>query len=517
MTSMPTSDVAVQVVAPKAQGTRGFDKVKGAADAGVNVSAHKGDRARSAEKLLASSRAEKAAEKVEAADDDDASFDAVVEKLDDKKEATPEAEAAVMEFTAPPSTTLSQELAALFQGVVASGAQGEAVAQNAVKKAIEAATSGEYARALASVDAPEMDATPFVNSLPTRSETFALLDQGKLDPDAQAKAAVADVPADATEITVDVVKLKTGFDAPVTVKTNQQTRFQDAVPVQTSIGAFVSARETNADVRSVASTKTDTTSASQPVAAPVAEAGQEQAPAFGNGQSKSQGDNSAPSSGDRSSRDVKSERIASPAKSLAGTLASVALSANADAAPPYQQIRAAVSEAIFVTNGAQRTDYVSMYADRPALSNPTLKTLEISLNPPELGRVNVKMNLASRDLKLEIEASKASTAQMLSHDQSALKRELLSDNFDLSSVAVSVTSAVADPSSAASLNSGGDQSQSNARTAGQDSFASASGGRDDSRQRQGSAFSERGAPQPQQRDAEPEGGSRRVAGDALYI
>lgn len=485
--------------APARPGTpKAFDKTKGESDAKIRSPDARSDR----EVKYAGRTSAKDADKP--IDDGEqtqtgTTFDALVNDIVDVKAET---SGAAIEFASPQVSALSTEVAAVLQGIPAPSCADASAADNSADSTPTTETPDVSLQSIGSADD---DMTRLAEQLAARAVARNRTAAPANDAIVRPAPAVAETGTGAAAVSVAALQEKTGFDGAVKVTANHQKWFQSVAPVLTGVSNSM----TRADERTfgVEAASSEEILPSDR-ASPLIENPIEGKPSFGEQSSAHQ------NADDGSSRDGTKR---GQTTAISGIGNSTLRNDAAGVAAPYQQIRAAVAEAIVGANSAQQTDYVSLYADRPTSSNLTLKTLEISLEPPDLGRVNIKMNLASRDLKLEIEASKASTAQMLSNDQASLKLELLNDNADLSSVLVSVTSAVSDAGAARGAANGDQQFAGNSRTANDNTFASTTGGgRDDRKPPQQSALEQHGGARTH-RDAKVDTAGNSATGKALYI
>ncbi len=85
--------------------------------------------------------------------------------------------------------------------------------------------------------------------------------------------------------------------------------------------------------------------------------------------------------------------------------------------------------------------------NRQPTPSPVLRTLDLTLSPPDLGSVRLHLSLKSNSLAIEAEASKASTAKILNDDRATLERGLKDAGYDLSSLKITDTSASGSTSS----------------------------------------------------------------------
>lgn len=153
----------------------------------------------------------------------------------------------------------------------------------------------------------------------------------------------------------------------------------------------------------------------------------------------------------RDQRDGYGSQTNPPMRHLGAPSAAVGTSDTIDAtaplgvtASPSQQIGGEISNKLREIKFENQTDYVSVFADRPAIRSPVVRTLEISLDPAELGPVRVRMNLAGNNLKLDIETARVDTARLLTDDRDGLDRSLRDLGLELSNLSVFVTPGVAE-------------------------------------------------------------------------
>jgi flagellar hook-length control protein FliK len=95
-------------------------------------------------------------------------------------------------------------------------------------------------------------------------------------------------------------------------------------------------------------------------------------------------------------------------------------------------------------------------ASNHAVAAPVLRTLDLTLSPPDLGSVTLHLSLKSNSLSIEAEASKTSTAKLLSDDRTNLERGLRDAGYDVSSVKITDVSA-SNSSTASGWQPGGSQ------------------------------------------------------------
>lgn len=99
------------------------------------------------------------------------------------------------------------------------------------------------------------------------------------------------------------------------------------------------------------------------------------------------------------------------------------------------------------TANAAATSLSAVDVPTRATSAPVLKTLDLTLSPPDLGAVKLRMSLSSNSLTIEAEASKSSTAKLLNDDRPNLERGLKDAGYDISSLKITDTSASSNSSS----------------------------------------------------------------------
>lgn len=511
MTSLPANDMTLPVKFAKALGTQKATNFQGDVKQAATLRA---DRHSKACEVSRHGEMDAASEQA-GSENDLVSFDKLVESLGDVvAEVSPDPAAAAS--TATQVSVMPPDLAAIFQRVAIEGNNRAVSGEEQAKSARLVTIEGP---AIAVPNDVAQLGVDDADSLDPRALEVKVADA--IDPAQNENAARAPekvLIADATKMAVSVqqVQRATSFDAPISVTANQQSWFQSVSPALSKAQAASMRDVQPIDAKSAADSK----SVAQRFGSGIPISGLDRMPETispnikgqGSDQSGSNAANDRPAQGD-----PKSERSAAAMKGLSGVSVIDQVTPATAVATPYQQIRAAVADALTGASAAQQTDYVSLYADRPSSSGLSLKTLELSLAPPDLGRVNVKMNLTARDLTLEIDASKASTAKILTDDQAALRRDLMSDALDLSSVLVSITSSVSDASASSATSNGDQQTPGGSRSPSQDASTSmAGGGRDERKPSHNPTFSDAGKSR-EQVDVEPGVRSRERNADALYI
>ncbi len=144
---------------------------------------------------------------------------------------------------------------------------------------------------------------------------------------------------------------------------------------------------------------------------------------------------------------------------------------------------------------------------------PVLRTLDLTLSPPDLGTVKLHLSLTSNSLAIEAEASKSSTAKILSDDRGTLERGLKDAGYDLSSLKIT------DASASGSTSSNNWQTNGSPLRDGDQARSSFGGRQDGDMQRRDGAMSDQAQRRP--KDNNGQNSSTEVAngrqGNALYI
>ncbi|HML27324.1 MAG TPA: flagellar hook-length control protein FliK [Hyphomicrobium sp.] len=165
------------------------------------------------------------------------------------------------------------------------------------------------------------------------------------------------------------------------------------------------------------------------------------------------------------------------------------------------------------TAGAGATSLPSGAVPTRATSAPVLRTLDLTLSPPDLGAVKLRMSLSSNSLTIEAEASKSSTAKLLNDDRPNLERGLKDAGYDISSLKITDTSA------SSNSNSSGWQTNGSPSRDGDQSRSGFAGRQDGEMQRRdGSSFdqSQRRSRDPNSQTAQADAAAVR-SGNAIYI
>lgn len=150
--------------------------------------------------------------------------------------------------------------------------------------------------------------------------------------------------------------------------------------------------------------------------------------------------------------------------------------------------------------------------DRAPSPPPVLRSLDLTLSPPDLGSVRLRMSLKSNTLEIEADASKASTAKILIDDRTSLERGLRDAGYDVTSLKIT------DASSSNATNSSGQQANGSPSRDGDQARANFAGQQNgDSQRREGAMF---GQPQRRQQDQSQQTSADSAsgrAGGAVYI
>jgi hypothetical protein len=114
-----------------------------------------------------------------------------------------------------------------------------------------------------------------------------------------------------------------------------------------------------------------------------------------------------------------------------------------------QQVKNGVLNALTGDNdSAPQTSAPQLPQDRPVIPGQVLRSIDLTLSPPDLGTVRLKLSLKSNALDIDAEASKASTAKLLDDDRKSLEQSLRDAGYDVKNLKI----ADASSSSNANLN-----------------------------------------------------------------
>lgn len=132
------------------------------------------------------------------------------------------------------------------------------------------------------------------------------------------------------------------------------------------------------------------------------------------------------------------ESVAVVAKSAVAT-SEVGQAPAAATLPAVQQVKQIVLDALAGKETAPPA--APTVPDRPAAPGYVLRSIEVTLAPPDLGAVRLKLSLKDNALAIDAQASKASTAAMLKDDRGVLEQNLREAGYDVAAVRISDVSA----------------------------------------------------------------------------
>ncbi len=246
----------------------------------------------------------------------------------------------------------------------------------------------------------------------------------------------------------------------------------------------------------------------KPVAVPAAEASGD---AFSAGQ-----DESGPRLQQPATADSARGRVAqSDSADSSDQIWSIEPKASQNPGNVASQVRNGVIDALAGKTGSLAPSTMAAdLQDRPAAAPPVLRSLDLTLSPPDLGSIHLRMTLKSNALEIEADVSKAATAKILNDDRSSLERGLRDAGYDVTSLKISDTSA--NNSTTANSQQNGGQATRDGSDQARSNFA---GNQDSNSQRREGAMSDesqhRRQDQPQQTSASDPVSGR--AGSAVYI
>jgi hypothetical protein len=127
-----------------------------------------------------------------------------------------------------------------------------------------------------------------------------------------------------------------------------------------------------------------------------------------------------------------------------------------------QQVRNGVLSALTGDPGeASQANAAQPLQNRPMVPGQVVRTIELTLAPADLGSVTLRLSLKSNVLTVEAEASKASTAKLLSDDRDALEKSLRDAGYDVSTLKITDAGASSATATTAAAPTGGMQFQDN--------------------------------------------------------
>ena len=179
------------------------------------------------------------------------------------------------------------------------------------------------------------------------------------------------------------------------------------------------------------------------------------------------------------------------------------------------QVRNGVIDTLAGKSGALTPSTQAMgIRDHQPSPPPVLRSLDLTLTPPDLGTIRLRMTLKSNALEIEADASKAATAKILNDDRSSLERGLRDAGYDVTSLKVS------DVSASSSTGANGQQTGGSLpRDAGDQARSNFAGNQDSNSQRRDGTSDEaqrRRQDQSQQQATAADSVTGR-AGGAVYI
>jgi flagellar hook-length control protein FliK len=107
-----------------------------------------------------------------------------------------------------------------------------------------------------------------------------------------------------------------------------------------------------------------------------------------------------------------------------------------------QQVKSGVLNALTGDKGsAPQPNAPQLPQDRPVIPGQVLRSIDLTLSPPDLGTVRLKLSLKSNALDIDAEASKASTAKLLDDDRKSLEQSLRNAGYDVKNLKIADASA----------------------------------------------------------------------------
>ena len=107
-------------------------------------------------------------------------------------------------------------------------------------------------------------------------------------------------------------------------------------------------------------------------------------------------------------------------------------------ADPIRQITSSVVKALQGTDGPSQTPASSQMSDSP------IKTLQVKLEPEDLGSVTLRMRLSGNQLSLRVDVAEASTLQMIRNEQDRLHKSLVRDDVQIEKLEIRAAASVSD-------------------------------------------------------------------------
>ncbi|HXE00699.1 MAG TPA: flagellar hook-length control protein FliK [Hyphomicrobium sp.] len=130
-----------------------------------------------------------------------------------------------------------------------------------------------------------------------------------------------------------------------------------------------------------------------------------------------------------------------------------------------QQVRNGVLNALTSGTGEAPQANASLpLQNRTMAPGQVMRTMELTLSPADLGSVTLRLSLKSNVLSVEAEATKASTAKLLSDDRDALTKSLRDAGYDVSTLKITDAGASGATAVTAAPPTSGMQFQDNGQT-----------------------------------------------------
>jgi flagellar hook-length control protein FliK len=119
-----------------------------------------------------------------------------------------------------------------------------------------------------------------------------------------------------------------------------------------------------------------------------------------------------------------------------------------------QQVRSGVLTALTGDHTSAEPFTPRQPADQPPAAGYVLRSIDLTLSPPDLGTVRLKLSLKASALDIDAEASKAATAKLLDDDRKGLEQSLRDAGYDVKNLKISDISSSSNSNLNSSLNNG---------------------------------------------------------------
>ncbi len=119
-----------------------------------------------------------------------------------------------------------------------------------------------------------------------------------------------------------------------------------------------------------------------------------------------------------------------------------------------QQVRSGVLTALAGDRTSAEPFTPRQPADQPPAAGYVLRSIDLTLSPPDLGTVRLKLSLKASALDIDAEASKAATARLLDDDRKGLEQSLRDAGYDVKSLKISDISSSSNSNLNSLLNNG---------------------------------------------------------------